>query len=214
MKISYKTSAFTYTAFVLALFIIGCASSGIQRSEKATISMQTMDDYIKLVINQLDATDSSLVDLMKVGQADTRKAFELYKENVSKVEKLENGFANKADEMKDRGNEYFEEWQKEGNTFKNLRIQQLSEQRRNDLSEIYGMIAQSSYGVKDLFKQYLSNCKEIQLFLSNDLTSKGIQSITPTTQKVVYDGTNLKYSLMSIQSAINKARTEMAQAGN
>lgn len=39
-------------------------------------------------------------------------------------------------EMNASGKDYFEEWQKEGDKYKNPRIQQLSEQRRLELSRI------------------------------------------------------------------------------
>jgi len=198
---------------VAGISIAGCSSTGIQRSEKATTTMQTVDDDIKLIVEQLDVTGASLDELTKPGQTNVKKAFDFYTENVSKMVSMEKDFANHADEMKARGTEYFEEWQKEGSEYKNSRIKELSEQRRIELGKIYGMIAQNSIGVKDAFKTYVSDVKEIQLYLSNDLTSKGIESIAPTSLKVVNDGDNLKYAVKGVQNAIENARAEMAQSG-
>jgi hypothetical protein len=207
----------TFLFVILLAVVIGlaaCSSTGIQRSEKATTTMQTMDNDIKLIAVQLDATGASLNELTKPGQSDVKKAFELYTDNVTKIEKMEKTFTKHTDEMKARGKDYFEEWQKDGNKYKNPQIQELSEQRRIELDEIYSKIAESSVGVKNAFKSYVSDVKEIQSFLSNDLTPKGIEAIAPTTKKVNIDGENFKIAIKNIQPPIDKARAAMAHNGN
>lgn len=199
---------------LIAGIISSCSSTGIERSEKATTTMEAMDNYIKLVVVQLDATGASLDELMRPGQQDVIKTFDLYSSNVKKLEVMEKDFAKHAESMKTRGNEYFEEWQKEGKQYKNYRIQQLSDQRRNDLLEYYKRIAENSVGLNNAFKVYVSNVKEIQFYLSNDLTTKGIVAITALSQRVVSDGDNLKMSIKNVQTAIDKVRSEMAQNNN
>lgn len=214
MKLTNQSVAFLITMLTVAVIsITGCSSTGMQRSEKATTTMQTMDNDIKSVVVQLDATGASLDELTKPGQSDVKKAFDLYSDNVSKIEEMERDFAKHADEMKARGKNYFEEWQKEGDKYKNPQIQELSEQRRIELGEIYGRIAQNSIGVKEAFKAYVSDVKEIQTYLSNDLTSKGIEAIVPISKKVVNDGDNLKIAIKNVQTAIERARAEMSQSG-
>jgi hypothetical protein len=215
MKPVKQLTTVLFTLLAIAVIsITGCSSTGIQRSEKATTTMQTTDNDIKLVSVQLDATGASLDELMKPGQSDIRKAFDLYTENVSKIEKMENKFSKHSEEMQSRGKDYFEEWQKDGNKYKNSQLQQLSEQRRIELEEIYGKIALNSVGVKDAFKAYVSDVKEIQKFLSNDLTPNGILAVAPISKKVNNDGDNLKTAIKNIQPSIDRARTAMAQNGN
>jgi hypothetical protein len=198
---------------VTVIGLVGCDSTGRQRSREATTTMQTMENDIKSVAVQLDATGASLDELMRPGQSDVKKAFNSYTDNVSKIEKMEEDFAKHADEMKARGKDYFEEWQKEGDKYKNPQIQELSDQRRIELGEIYGKIAENSIGVRDAFKAYVSDAKEIQNYLSNDLTSKGIEAIAATARKVVDNGENLRLAIKNVQTAIEKARAEMIQSG-
>ncbi len=206
-------------ALVLSLLMLtiiniaGCSSTGIERSKSATTTMETVDSDIKLVVVQLDATGASLDELMKPGQSDVKKAFDLFSANTLKMEKMEKDFSKHADEMKANGKDYFSEWQKEGAKYKNPRIQELSEQRRSALGDTYGKISESSRGMKEAFKTYISDIKEIQIYLSNDLTTGGIEAITGISRKVVNDGDNLKYTIRNVQSAIESARLEMAQTG-
>jgi len=57
---------------------------------------------------QLEATGTPLAELTKSGQSDVNKAFVLYSDNVSKIEKLEKDFAKHAEEMKVCGADYFD----------------------------------------------------------------------------------------------------------
>ncbi|MEZ4550043.1 MAG: hypothetical protein R2860_10665 [Desulfobacterales bacterium] len=115
--------------------------------------------------------------------------------------------------MKARGKDYFEEWQTEGSKYKNPRIQELSEQRRMALADIYGQIPLNSIGVKEAFRAYLSDVTEIQTYLSNDLTSKGVEAIAPMARRASMDGDNLKYAIKDLEMAIEQARAEMTQGG-
>jgi hypothetical protein len=214
MKPTTRSVASLFTMLIVVVIgPVGCDSTGRQRSKEATTTMQTMENDINVVAVQLDATGASLDELMRPGQSDVKKAFNLYTDNVSKIEKMEKDFAKHADEMKARGKDYFEEWQKEGDKYKNPQIQELSKQRRIQLGEIYGKIAENSIGVKDAFIAYVSDAKEIQTYLSNDLTPKGIEAIAAISGKVVSNGENLRNAIKNVQTAIENARAEMSQSG-
>jgi primase-polymerase (primpol)-like protein len=124
---------------------------------------------------------------------------------------MEKNFTKHTDEMNSSGKDYFEEWQKEGDKYKNHRIQQLSEQRRFELSRIYGEIATNSIGVKEGLNSYISDLKEIQRYLSNDLTPKGIHDIEPLAREVAGKNGGLKYEIENVQAAVNRANAAMAQ---
>ena len=194
-----------------AIGMTGCATTGMERSARAQTSMTEVDRTIKSLSVQLDATGASLRELVKPNNPDVEEAFNLYSENVSKMEQLEKNFTKHTDEMNARGNDYFEEWQKEGEKYKNPRIQKLSEQRRIELSRIYGEIATSSIGVKEGLNSYVSDLTEIRTYLSNDLTPRGIHAIEPLAREVAGKGRWLKYEIMDIQAAVNRANAAMAQ---
>lgn len=197
----------------LFLSLSGCATTGSDRAEKATTKMEIVDGEIRQAIVQLDATRASLENLIKPGQSDVKAAFEAYSDNVAKMERLGGKLIKHTDEMSARGQDYFDEWKKQGNTYTNPQIRELSEQRRADLNAVFRKISESSIGVKGSFIDYMNNIKEIRLFLSTDLTDKGIASITPIAQKAINDGANLKNAIIPVLSAMDAARSEMAQGG-
>jgi hypothetical protein len=198
---------------VAILYLVACASTGLERSAKATASMRTVDTDIKQALLQVDATNASLEDLIRPGQPDVKKAFEAYSEQAAKMERQGQLLVKHTDEMSARRLDYFAEWEKQGNTYANPEIRELSEQRRADLSEIFARIPEASVGIKGAFRTYLSDIREIQKYLSTDLTSKGIESITPTARKSMEDGNYLKEAVKPVVAAIDRARAEMAQGG-
>jgi hypothetical protein len=191
----------------------GCATTGMQRSEKTGTTMKTVEHDIKLAVAQVDVTAASLDELVRPGQSDAKKAFKKYSANVDKMEDLGQTLFKHADKMSAQGKNYFDEWRTEGDRYQNPEIQALSEQRRAELSAVYVKISESSVGVKGSFKAYLSDIKEIQTYLSNDLTPKGVDTITPTAQKAVTDGDRLKEAVKPVLTAIDGVRAEMAPGG-
>ena len=175
--------------------------------------MKTVDDDVRQAMQQVDATNASLEALIRPGNSNPRKALDKYSDEVSRMEDRGKRLVKHTDEMIARRSEYFTEWEKQGNTYTNPEIRGLSEQRRADLSEIYARIPAASIGIKGSIATYLSDIKEIRTFLSNDLTPKGIESITPAAEKSMKDGENLKEAAKPMVAAIDDARAEMAQKG-
>jgi hypothetical protein len=191
----------------------GCATTGMQRSEKTGITMNTVGSDINQAVAQVDVTSASLQELVRPGQTDVKKAFAKYSHDFDRMEHLAKAMFAHYDKMGVQGKEYFEEWRKQGNTYTNPEIQALSEQRRTDLSAIFVRISESNVGVKGAFKAYLTDNREIRAYLSTDLTPKGVESITPVAQRAITDGTYLKDAVKPVLAAIDTAKAEMAPGG-
>ena len=68
--------------------------------------------------------------------------------------------------------------------------------------------------MREAYPVYLSDIKKIQTDLSNDLTPKGIEAITPVARKAVKDGDRLKDAVKPVISAIDRTKAELAQGGS
>jgi hypothetical protein len=209
MKLRVKSGIF-FTVVILGAFtcLTGCATTGMDRAAKTTDSMQKVEgDYLKASA-QIDVTRVSLENLIKPVQSDLRKNYDAYAEDVEKMEKLGKQLDSHSEKMRARGNEYFAEWE---NSYTNPEIRELSERRRLEMREIYAKVPEASVGVRGALKSYLTDIKEIQLYLSYDLTPEGIEAIRPTAQKAVLDGDSLKEAVKPILAAIDLVTTEMPQ---
>ncbi len=204
----------TFMLFCLAaaFTVTACSTTGLQRSEDVRSSMETVDNDIKSIVAQLDAIEASLNELTKPGQADLKRAFELFSDNASEIKAMEKDFAKHASQMEASGKAYFSEWDSDDQNYDNPDIQKRSNERRAELGETYDKIAQNNIGVKQAFQTYVSDVNEIERFLSNDLTSDGLNSIARTSDKIMDNGSHLKNELQNLQSAIEDARIKMRQS--
>lgn len=210
---SRKKPGRTLAVLVAALLMAACATTSRERSENAKSSMKTVDEDVRQALEQVDVTNGALADLVRVGQPDIRKALEVYTKEVSRMEDRGKRLTKHTDEMVARRAEYFTEWEKQGNDYTNPEIRELSEQRRAELSEVFARIPEASVGVRGSLQTYLTDLGEIRTFLSNDLTPRGIEAITPTAEKSMKDGENLKEAVRPMVAAIDDARAGMARGG-
>lgn len=210
MKLRKHSLAF-FTMFTLgtATFLGGCATTGVDRSVKTSNSIQEVDSEIRKMIVQIDVTGASLDSLVVAEKPQLKKSFDKYSDNLAKLDNEGKRTLKRIDEMKSRSKEYFGEWEKQGDNFTNPEIRELSEERRSKLANMYAQVPAAGAGIKGAYHAYLTNLKEIQLYLSNDLTPKGIEAITPVAQKTVQDREVLKESLRPLISALDEIKAEL-----
>jgi len=210
MKLRHHSFAVcTFLLLGTAAFMGGCATTGTERSVKTSNSIQDVEVEIRKMIVQIDATGASLDALVYPANPDLKKSFDSYSDNVVKLDNEGKKVLNRIEEMKARSNEYFAEWEKQGDTFTNPDIRELSAERRNNLAQIYAQVPAKGAGIKRAYNDYLIDLKEIQKYLSNDLTPKGIEAITPVAQKSIQDREALKESIKPVIVALDDIKAEL-----
>jgi chromosome segregation ATPase len=190
-------------------FMASCASTGMDRSVKTSNSIRDVDSEIRKMSVQIDVTAASLDFLVRSEKSDLKKSFGSYSDNLAKLDKEGKKVLKRLDEMKSHSKEYFAEWEKQGDAFTNSEIRELSEQRRSRLAEVYAQVPAAGAGIKGSYHAYLTDLKEIQMYLSNDLTPKGIEGITPVANKSVQNLDALKASLKPVLSALDEIKAEL-----
>jgi seryl-tRNA synthetase len=192
-----------------ASFIGGCATTGMDRSVKASNSIKDVDTEIRKMIVQIDVTASSLDSLVVAGNQNLKKSFNTYSDNLDKLESEGKKLIKRTDEMKSKNKEYFSEWEKEGEAFTNAEIRELSAERRTKLAEIYAKVPAASAGIKGTYQAYLTDLKEIQRYLSTDLTPNGVEGIVPIAKKSVENMAALKESFKPVLEAMDEIKSEL-----
>jgi len=193
-------------------FLGGCATTGMDRSVKTSNSIREVDSEIRKMIVQIDVTAASLDAVVTTGQPNLKKPFDKYSDNVENLDKEGKRVIKRLEEMKVRSNEYFAEWEKEGDAFTNSEIRELSTERRTKLAASYARVPAAGAGIKGTYNAYLTDLKEIQKYLSTDLTPKGVEGITPVANKSVQALDALKQSLQPVIAALDEIKAELYNA--
>jgi hypothetical protein len=206
---NHSLAFFTMLLLGAAAFLGGCVTTGMDRSVKTSNSIKEVDSDIRKINIQIDVTAKSLDSILNAGQPDLKKAFDTYSDAVAELDSQGKKVLKHIDEMKLRSTEYFAEWQKQGETYTNPQIRELSDERRNKLAEIYARVPTAGAGIKRAYLAYLVDLKEIQTYLSNDLTPDGITAITPVAEKSDQDAEALKTSLEPVLTALDEINAEL-----
>ncbi len=192
----------------------GCATTGMERSTATVNSIDDVDAEIRKMITNVDVTAASLDSLIKSESAGLKRSFDSYSDNLAKLDAQGKLVLKRVAEMRSNSKEYFAEWEKQGDTYTNPKIRQLSEERRTKLAEIYTQVPIAGAGIEESYQSYLTNLKEIHRYLSNDLTSNGVSAIAPVTQTTYRDLERLKESLKPLIRALDDIKTELYSAKN
>jgi len=206
---SHSLALFAMLLFGTAAILGGCATTGMDRSVKTSNSIKDVDSEIRKMMVQIDLTAASLDAVVAPGQPNLKKSFDKYSDDLEKLDKEGKKVNKRTDEMKKNSKEYFGEWEKQGDAFTNPEIRELSVERRNKLAEIYARVPAAADGIKGSYNAYLVDLKEIQKYLSTDLTPKGVEGITPVAKRSVQELDSLKASLRPVIAALDEIKVEL-----
>jgi DNA repair ATPase RecN len=206
---SHSLALFAMLLFGTAALLGGCATTGMDRSIKTSNSIKDVDSEIRKMMVQIDVTAASLDAVVAPGQPNLKKSFDKYSDDLEKLDKEGKKVNKRTDEMKKSSKEYFGEWEKQGDAFTNSEIRELSTERRNKLAEIYARVPAAADGIKGSYNAYLVDLKEIQKYLSTDLTPKGVEGITPVAKRSVQELDSLKASLRPVIAALDEIKVEL-----
>jgi hypothetical protein len=151
----------------------------------------------------VDATMASLDKIVSQASSDPRKAFKEFDKNVPRIDAAAAKAKKRADDMKEKGKKYFDAWEKEMSNVKDENIRKLAEERRNKLQETFSKIQTSLQPAKEQFQSWLSNLKDLQKYLSQDLTINGIDAAKDLIAKTKKDGVDVQQTLDKVIGELN-----------
>jgi len=190
----------------------GCATSGYQQADKTGAGIAEFRDEIVNGKKAIDATMKSLGEIATTANTDPRKAFEQYTKDVSNLESTAATIRKRAQSMQEKGQAYFAQWEKELAEVKDPEIRALAEQRKTKLKETFESIRKYSDPLKAQFEPWMSNLKDLQKYLSNDLTIAGVEAAKSLFAKTSSGGQEVQKSMDSLVSELNTIAATLTAA--
>jgi chromosome segregation ATPase len=210
MNFKFFQSTYLFILLIgIALFSISCERNGLTRAMKTSTSIQDVDEEIRRMATQIEATSTSLTTLINAEIPDLKNAYDSYSVNLTKLNHQGRIVLKRVNEMKTNSKEYFSEWEKQENTYTNQTIRDLSEQRRTKLANSYDQVRITSAGITKTYEDYYTDLNEIHSFLANDLTPSGINVLKPVTKKANQDLGHLKKSFTPVVDSLNEIREQL-----
>jgi hypothetical protein len=203
-----KTNLTLVTAAALAAFALqalapwNASAAGYKLADKTGASISDFRNDIITVKKSVDAAMSSLDKILVTAAEDPRKAFKEFDKAVPRVEDTAKKAKKRAEDIQARGQAYFKDWEKELGAVNNPEIRKLAEERKVKLQATFNSIKTLMHPVRDEFNTWLSDLKDLQRYLSSDLTITGIDAAKSQIQKTKAGG-------LAVQTSMDQAIAEL-----
>ena len=169
----------------------GCASSGYDKGNQTAQNIQTAANRIAALPAQIDKTVASLNDLVSKPQADLRPQFKQFTANLSEVESAAKDIGAARRTMGEKSKEFFATWDAQLAQINNEDIKARSEARKKDVADKMEAIKRSYTEAEVAFRPFMNSLKDVQKYLSVDLTPGGVAAIKDTVTKANQDAAKL-----------------------
>lgn len=172
----------------------GCASS--PDAEATVASMNTFGVELAKVKDSIDDAVKALEAVVGTEASDIRVNFDAYTKSVAALDRQAQVVRKRAEEMRTMGDEFFKEWEPEN----------VSPERRTELTASYASIQEDTTLAKEQFTPFLQALKDIESYLALDLSLTGIKSMGELTKKAKDNGAKVKTSIDAALVQVNSVR--------
>jgi len=178
-------------------------AAGYKLADKVGAGIADFRDEIVDVKASVDATMAALGKIVAEASSDPRKAFKEFDKSVPRIDSAASSARKRAEDMKERGADYFKKWEKDLAEVNDPDIRKLAEERKAKLQAAFGNIRTTLEPAKEQFNSWLSNLKDLQKYLSQDLTITGIDAAKDLINKSRQDGAAVQQTLDKVIGELN-----------
>ncbi len=215
MKTKKHIQIVTLGAWSLAAAAIftGCGTtSGYKQADKTGEGIAEFRDEIVKGKTAIDATMKSLGAVATTANTDPRKAFEQYSKDVANLESTAAKIRKRGQDMKEQGQAYFKQWEQQMAQVSNPDIRTLAEQRKAKLQATFDEIRKYTEPLKAQFDPWMSDLKDLQRYLSNDLTIAGVDAAKSLFTKTTNEGLEVQKSMDGLVGELNTIAATLTPA--
>jgi len=216
MKPILTTPILAWTALALAagqlLFSTNLTAAGYKKADKTGASIAEFRDEIINIRKEVETTVLALDKILETANTDPRKAFKEFDKAVPRVENAAQKAKKRSEDMKAKGQAYFQQWEAELATLNDPEILQLAQQRKLKLQGSFDALRSVMEPARDQFNTWLSSLKDVQKYLSNDLTINGIDAAKDLIGKTKASGREVQQTLDVVISELNTIAAALTPA--
>lgn len=170
-------------AMVLVGLLIGISAPGIaaqaqKKAEKSIESMSKTREEIDKAKLQKDKTMAALAQLAGQPQADFKKTFKKFSDELKKLDKSAEKVRKLATDMRAKNQEFFKVWEKELSNIQNPDLQQKAGERRTQAVKQFEDLSPVFQSTRESFVSLMAGLEDIQNYLALDLSPTGIATIS------------------------------------
>lgn len=208
-----NTSRFAFSGILCALALAAaCETSGHQRADSTAMSMDGLRAASVALKDKVTAVSTSLATVVEKADVDPQTPFKQYVKDVSALKDALNRADTNLKAMKDQGQTYFAEWQKQAASISDPDLKKKAEERREKLSKAIAEVSEAMAAARGEIAPYVKTSEDVQTYLKNDLTPAGVKSADDKSKQMSKDAKSIGKKLDDVVEALEKHAPEFKTA--
>jgi len=160
--------------------------------------------------HQVTTTVEELNRLAAPG-AELRPQFEKYKAELVKMEEKAENARKRADNMKSKGAEFFNDWESQVKSINNEDIRKAAEKRLAKRKKSYDKILTTMQEAKAELVPFMSDLNDLKKLFESELTSASIASAKSLIRQASWHGNDVAESLLDVEKELDRVAAELAK---
>jgi hypothetical protein len=211
MKTS-QTKALTFNLALAALLTVaaGCVSKSYDKGSATATALQSSADAVAQTSTKVNDVLAALNNLTFKSQGDLRNQYDAFVSAAKNLDKSTDSLDSKVIQVRNAAASYTESWSNQLAAITSPELRQRSSDRMNEVTAKLKDVDASYEGVKNSFKPFTSDVKDIQTYLGTDLTAGGLNAIKDIVSKTKVDAVPLRDSIKQLQASFSSLSTALS----
>jgi hypothetical protein len=192
------------------LFLGGCATTGYQKAERSTISMNETRAEVLGAFNQVGATIKSLDTLMNAKVGDLRPLFKDFSTQLKALQSSAESARGRALSMQAKTQDYLRAWAQEMETIQDPTIKGKSLSQYKAAQARFQAIEQSLFKTRDAYGPLVSSLVDLEAALGPNLTPTGVATLRQPYLKARQQAVELQTVMKASTAAMDAAAKQLA----
>lgn len=189
-------------ATILSLACLQAGAAGYKLADKVGSGIAEFRDDILDIKKAVDTTIASLDQVVTQAAVDPRKAYKQFEKNIPRIESAAKTAKKHGEAMRSKGQSYFQQWEKQMASVNDPDIRKMTEDRKARLQTSFDNIKKTTEPAREQFDSWLSDLKDLQKYLSQDITINGIEAAEKLIAKTKSEG-------LAVQQTLDKVITQL-----
>jgi septal ring factor EnvC (AmiA/AmiB activator) len=197
-------------ALALAPIPRALAADSADRAKETKAKIDTARTEIAKIRSQAALTLEEL-NRMQKDSVELRPQFQLYTQELQKMEQQAKLAGERAATMGEKGQAYFKAWEESINSISNQEIRAQAQKRYDKRAKSYNKIVTAMTEAKNDLKPYLSDLNDIKKLLDSELSRESVKSAGNLIKQANVHGGDVVESLKDVETELDRVSAELAK---
>jgi hypothetical protein len=207
----HPTRSFAAGLLGLAL-AAGCTLPGHVKGVKTASRLDNLESSIEELRSGVAASSTALTVLLARKDQDPTAAFHQFEDAVHALEGAQKRVDARLADVRHEAEAYFLAWKQQAATIDDEDLKEQSEERRVELATAVDEVSSALEPAHEALDTYLGSLRDTLKYLSIDLTSDGIASISDRAKSASKSARSIDAKLVDVLETVHEAEPKFALA--